>query len=66
MTKGTFIVQCKEKFPRYIEGMRFNAINPETNIGLVCTYKSKVSPLCDFKLASLDRDGNADFLKVGE
>ena len=66
MTKGAFIIECKEKYPRYVDGMQFKAINPDTLIGLICTFKSRVSPLCDFKLASLDRDGNADFLKVGE
>ena len=64
MTKGAFIVQCKEKYPHYIGGMEFRATNTETLIGLICTFKSRVSPLCSFKLAELDRDGNATFLKL--
>lgn len=65
MTKGAFIIKCKEKYPRHVEGMEFKAINPETNTGLTCVYVSKLSPLCHVKLAWLDRDGNATFLEDG-
>lgn len=58
MTKGAFIIHCKEKFPQYLHGLEFKAANPDTLIGLVCTFKSKVSRFCDMRLCELDRDGN--------